>query len=231
MRENDNWRKNLNKIGVNEMSLLAVKNLSVDFKTKDLYVKALKGVSFDIKKGESLGVVGESGSGKSVTALSIMRLLAQPPGEITGGEIFFNEKNLLKNSEKQMRAVRGNHISMIFQEPMTSLNPVFTVGYQIDEALILHQKMNKKTAREKTIELLDQVGIVDSKGRVNAYPHEMSGGQRQRVMIAMAIACKPDLLIADEPTTALDVTDTKANHRAIKRTSRENEYEHYVHIP
>ena len=192
-----------------KMSLLSVQNLSVEFKTKELYVKALKGVSFDIKKGESLGVVGESGSGKSVTALSIMKLLAQPPGEITAGEIFFNKKDLLKNSEKQMREVRGNHISMIFQEPMTSLNPVFTVGYQIDEALILHQKMNKKSAREKTIELLDQVGIVDAKGRVNAYPHEMSGGQRQRVMIAMAIACKPDLLIADEPTTALDVTIQK----------------------
>ena len=191
------------------MSLLSVKNLSVEFKTKDLYVQALKEVSFDIEKGEALGVVGESGSGKSVTALSIMRLLAQPPGEITGGEIFFNKKNLLHNSEKQMRAVRGNHISMIFQEPMTSLNPVFTVGYQIDEALILHQKMNKKEAREKTLELLDQVGIADPKGRVNAYPHEMSGGQRQRIMIAMAIACKPDLLIADEPTTALDVTIQK----------------------
>ncbi|MCZ0933167.1 MAG: ABC transporter ATP-binding protein [Oligoflexia bacterium] len=191
------------------MSLLSIKNLSVEFKTKELYVKALKEVSFEVKKGEALGVVGESGSGKSVTALSIMRLLPQPPGEITGGEIFFHKKDLLKNSERQMREVRGNQISMIFQEPMTSLNPVFTVGYQIDEALILHQKMNKKEAREKTIDLLDQVGIADPKGRVNAYPHEMSGGQRQRVMIAMAIACKPELLIADEPTTALDVTIQK----------------------
>ena len=199
------------------MSLLSVKNLSLEFKTKDLYIKALKGISFDIQKGEALGVVGESGSGKSVTALSVMRLLAQPPGEITSGEIFFNSKDLLKNSEKQMRAVRGNHISMIFQEPMTSLNPVFTVGYQIDEALILHQKMNKKEAREKTIDLLDQVGIVDPKGRVNAYPHEMSGGQRQRVMIAMAIACKPDLLIADEPTTALDVTIQKQIIELLKK--------------
>ena len=191
------------------MSLLSIKNLSVEFKTKELYVKALKEVSFDLKKGESLGVVGESGSGKSVTALSIMRLISQPPGEITGGEIFFNGKDILKNSEKQMREVRGNHISMIFQEPMTSLNPVFTVGYQIDEALILHQKLNKKEAREKSIDLLNQVGIVDPKGRINSYPHEMSGGQRQRVMIAMAIACKPELLIADEPTTALDVTIQK----------------------
>ena len=191
------------------MSLLSIKNLSLEFKTKELYVKALKEVSFDINQGESLGVVGESGSGKSVTALSIMKLLPQPPGKITQGQIVFNGKDLLKNSEKQMREVRGNHISMIFQEPMTSLNPVFTVGYQIDEALILHQKMNKKSAREKTIDLLDQVGIIDPKGRVNSYPHEVSGGQRQRVMIAMAIACKPDLLIADEPTTALDVTIQK----------------------
>ena len=162
-----------------------------------------------MKSGETLGVVGESGSGKSVMALSIMRLIPQPPGDITGGQIFLDGKDLLKYSEKQMRQIRGNHISMIFQEPMTSLNPVFTVGYQIDEALILHQNMNKKEAREKTIDLLDQVGIVNPSGRVNSYPHEMSGGQRQRVMIAMAIACQPDLLIADEPTTALDVTIQK----------------------
>lgn len=201
---------NENLVGkLKKMSLLSVKNLSIEFKTKELYIKALKGISFDIKKGESLGVVGESGSGKSVTSLGIMRLLPQPPGEITSGEIFFEGKDLLKNSERQMRKVRGNNISMIFQEPMTSLNPVFTIGYQIDEALILHQEMDKKSAREKTIDLLDQVGIADPKGRVNAYSHEMSGGQRQRVMIAMAIACKPDLLIADEPTTALDVTIQK----------------------
>ena len=203
------------------MSLLSIKNLSVEFKTKEFYVKALKGISFDIKKGESLGVVGESGSGKSVTALSIMRLLPQPPGDITSGEIFFNRTDLLKNTEKQMREVRGNHISMIFQEPMTSLNPVFTVGYQIDEALILHQKMNKKTAREKTIDLLDQVGIKDPKGRVDSFPHEMSGGQRQRVMIAMAIACKPELLIADEPTTALDVTIQKQIIELLKKLQNE----------
>ena len=162
-----------------------------------------------LKLGKLFGVVGESGSGKSVTALSIMRLIPQPPGEITKGQILLEGKDLLKHSEKQMREVRGNRISMIFQEPMTSLNPVFTVGYQIDEALILHQRMNKKEAREKTIDLLDQVGIVNPKTRVQSYPHEMSGGQRQRVMIAMAIACQPDLLIADEPTTALDVTIQK----------------------
>jgi len=193
-----------------DMSLfLSIKNLQTEFKTKDLFVKALRGVSFEIKYGEALGIVGESGSGKSVTALSIMRLIPQPPGKITGGQILFKGEDLLTYSEKQMRQVRGNHISMIFQEPMTSLNPVFTVGYQIDEALILHQHMNKKEAREKTIDLLDQVGIVDPSGRVNSYPHEMSGGQRQRVMIAMAIACQPGLLIADEPTTALDVTTQK----------------------
>ena len=190
-------------------SLLSVKNLQVEFRTKELLVQALKGVSFDIKSGETLGVVGESGSGKSVTALSIMRLLSAPPGKITAGQIFFEGEDLLKCSEKKMRSVRGNRISMIFQEPMTSLNPVFTVGWQIDEALILHQAMGKGQAREKTIDLLDQVGVRDPSSRADSYPHELSGGQRQRVMIAMAIACRPDLLIADEPTTALDVTIQK----------------------
>jgi len=190
-------------------NLLSVKNLSLRFKTQDLDVHALKGISFDVQKGQSLGIVGESGSGKSVTALSIMSLLPQPPAEIQTGEILFNNKDILKHSDKELRKMRGNHISMIFQEPMTSLNPVFTVGSQIDEALILHQKMDKKSAREKAKELLDQVGIADPVARVNSYPHQLSGGQRQRVMIAMAIACRPDLLIADEPTTALDVTIQK----------------------
>ena len=188
---------------------LSVKKLKTEFKTKEYHVQALKGVSFDIFKGSALGVVGESGSGKSVTALSIMRLIPNPPGKITGGQILLEGQDILTQSEKQMRKIRGNRISMIFQEPMTSLNPVFTVGYQIDEALILHQSMTKKTARKKTIDLLDQVGIKNPSGRVTAYPHELSGGQRQRVMIAMAIACQPDLLIADEPTTALDVTIQK----------------------
>ena len=199
------------------MSFLSVKNLEVEFKTKDLLVKACKKVSFDIKKGEALGVVGESGSGKSVTALSIMNLIPSPPGYITGGEIFFKNQDLLKLKENQMREVRGNQISMIFQEPMTSLNPVFTVGYQVDEALILHQNLSKKEAREKSIDLFDQVGIQNPRDRVNAYPHELSGGQRQRVMIAMAIACKPELIIADEPTTALDVTVQKQIIELLKK--------------
>ncbi len=190
-------------------SLIKVNNLQVEFKTKSLLVHAVRGVSLDIHSGETIGLVGESGSGKSVTALSLMRLIQEPPGKITGGEILLDGKDLLKCSEREIRKVRGNRISMIFQEPMTSLNPVFTIGYQITEALVLHQNMTKKEAREKTIDLLNQVGIVRPSERIDSYPHEMSGGQRQRVMIAMAIACQPDLLIADEPTTALDVTIQK----------------------
>ena len=185
---------------------LQVQDLHVSFQSKEMSVQAVKGVSFEIKAGETLGLVGESGSGKSVTALSLINLIPQPPGKITKGEILLKGQDILKYSEKEIRKVRGNIISMIFQEPMTSLNPVFTVGYQISEALILHQNMNKKEAREKSIDLMDQVGILQPSKRVDSYPHQMSGGQRQRVMIAMAIACQPDLLIADEPTTALDVT-------------------------
>lgn len=189
--------------------LIEVKNLHVSFHTKELSVQAVKGVSFKIGAGETLGLVGESGSGKSVTALSLMKLVPQPPGKITRGEVLLKGEDILKYSEREIRKIRGNVISMVFQEPMTSLNPVFTVGYQISEALILHQNMNKKEAREKTIDLMDQVGILQPSKRVDSYPHQMSGGQRQRVMIAMAIACQPDLLIADEPTTALDVTIQK----------------------
>ena len=190
-------------------TLISVKNLEVEFRTKDLLVEAVKGVSFDIKTGETVGLVGESGSGKSVTALSLLRLIPQPPGRVSAGQILLDGQDLTALSEKQMCKIRGNRISMIFQEPMTSLNPVFTVEYQISEALRLHQNMSKKEAREHSIDLLNQVGIKNAKSRADSYPHEMSGGQRQRVMIAMAVACKPDLLIADEPTTALDVTVQK----------------------
>ncbi len=190
-------------------SIIQVRNLSVEFKTDDGIVKAVKNVSFDIPRGKTIGLVGESGSGKSVSALATMRLIPNPPGKVTSGEILLNGKDLLKLSESQMRGIRGNKISMIFQEPMTSLNPVFTVGDQIAETLILHQKLSKTQALAKAEDLLHQVGIPNPKERVKSYPHEMSGGQRQRVMIAMAIACEPDLLIADEPTTALDVTIQK----------------------
>ena len=189
-------------------TLLEIKNLSVEFATLESQVKAVKNVSFSIPKGKTIGLVGESGSGKSVSSLCVMGLLSHP-GKITSGEILFEGEDLLKKPEHEMRKIRGNRISMIFQEPMTSLNPVFTVGYQIVEALRLHQKMNKADAWKRATELLDEVGIPEPETRVKSYPHEMSGGQRQRVMIAMAIACKPDLLIADEPTTALDVTIQK----------------------
>lgn len=190
-------------------SLIQIKNLSVDFQTEEKVVRAVKNISFDIPKGKTVGLVGESGSGKSVSSLAIMRLIPNPPGKISSGEILFEGKDLLKLNEPQMRKVRGKRISMIFQEPMTSLNPVFTVGDQICESLMLHEGMSKAKAMARAEELLDQVGIPNPKERIKSYPHEMSGGQRQRVMIAMAISCNPDLLIADEPTTALDVTIQK----------------------
>lgn len=192
-----------------QTNIIEVKGLTVDFKTDDGIVQAVKNISFNIPKGKTIGLVGESGSGKSVSSLAIMRLIASPPGKITNGEILFHGEDLLKKTEDQMRKIRGKKISMIFQEPMTSLNPVFTVGDQISESLILHEGLSKKLAWEKSIELLNKVGIPNPSQRISAYPHEMSGGQRQRVMIAMAIACSPELLIADEPTTALDVTIQK----------------------
>lgn len=186
--------------------LLSVRDLKTYFYTDDGVVPAVDGVSFDLERGGTLGIVGESGCGKSVTSLTIMGLIPQPPGKIEGGVIEFEGKDLLKLSEAEMRHIRGNEISMIFQEPMTSLNPVFTVGNQIMEAIMLHQKVGKAEAREKAIEMLRLVGIPSPEQRIDDFPHQMSGGMRQRVMIAMALSCNPTLLIADEPTTALDVT-------------------------
>lgn len=188
-----------------ETDVLEVRNLRTSFQTDEGEVKAVDGVSFTLPKGKTLGVVGESGSGKSITALSILQLLASN-GKIKDGEIIFKGENLVNYSQERMRTIRGNAISMIFQEPMTSLNPVFTVGQQISEALIKHQKMTKKQAMERSVDLLKLVGIPSPETRVKNYPHELSGGMRQRVMIAMALSCDPEMLIADEPTTALDVT-------------------------
>ncbi|HMA59211.1 MAG TPA: ABC transporter ATP-binding protein [Halanaerobiales bacterium] len=189
-----------------ENKLIDVNNLKTYFHTEEGTVKAVDGVSFEIYPGETLGVVGESGCGKSVTSLSIMRLIESPPGKIEEGEILFNGKDLTKLSQGQMRKIRGNDISMIFQEPMTSLNPVYTVGDQIMEAILIHKNVNKKQAREEAINMLRKVGIPLPEQRVDEYPHQLSGGMRQRIMIAMALSCDPQLLIADEPTTALDVT-------------------------
>jgi peptide/nickel transport system ATP-binding protein len=186
--------------------LLEIRDLVTEFRTERGVVRAVDGVSFEIPERGTLGVVGESGCGKSVTALSIMRLVASPPGRIASGTIKYGGKNLLALPADEMRAIRGNRIAMIFQEPMTSLNPVFTVGDQVGEAVRLHQGKSKAEARTIAIEMFRLVGIPSPEDRVDAYPHQLSGGMRQRVMIAMALACKPDLLIADEPTTALDVT-------------------------
>jgi peptide/nickel transport system ATP-binding protein len=189
------------------MALLDVRNLRTYFHTDRGEARSVDGVSFSIEKGEVLGIVGESGCGKSVTSLSIMRLIPQPPGEIMpNSSIKFCEEELVTASERRMREIRGNDVAMIFQEPMTSLNPVFPIGEQIAEAIRLHRKMSKADARKASIEMLKLVGIPDSEERVDHFPHQLSGGQRQRVMIAIALSCEPDLLIADEPTTALDVT-------------------------
>jgi oligopeptide transport system ATP-binding protein len=187
-------------------SLLEVNNLQTQFFTQDGVVHAVNGISYGLREGECLGIVGESGCGKSVSVLSMMRLIPDPPGKIVGGEVYFRGRDLLKLSEEEMRYVRGAEMAMVFQEPMTSLNPVLTVGFQIMEALKLHQGMNTREARERAAELLAMVGIPQAADRLDDYPHQFSGGMRQRVMIAMALSCNPSLLIADEPTTALDVT-------------------------
>ncbi|UOQ43433.1 ABC transporter ATP-binding protein [Halobacillus salinarum] len=186
--------------------LLEVKNMHVSFDTYGGEVKAVRGVNFDLNRGETLAIVGESGSGKSVTTKALMRLIPHPPGRIKEGEILFEGRDLVKASEKQMQKIRGKEISMIFQDPMTSLNPTMKVGNQIMEGLIKHQRMNRGQAKKRCIELLELVGIPDPENRIKQYPHQFSGGMRQRVVVAIALACNPKLLIADEPTTALDVT-------------------------
>lgn len=187
-------------------TLIQVKNLQISFKYDGVMTPVIRGVSFDIKRGETLGMVGESGSGKSVTSREIMRLIATPPARIDSGEILFDGRDILKMSDDELRSIRGNRISMIFQEPMTSLNPVYTCGDQIMEVIRLHKGVSKKEVRQMAIEMLREVGVQSPETRVDCYPHELSGGMRQRVMIAMALSCSPTLLISDEPTTALDPT-------------------------
>ena len=186
--------------------LLRIENLTVQFHTEEGVVEAVRNVTLEVDRGKTLALVGESGCGKSVTALSALRLIATPPGKYESGKILFEDSDLLKLPEEAMEKIRGNDISMIFQEPMTSLNPIFTIGDQVAEPITLHQNKNSEEARALTLETLKKVGLPSPEQRIDQYPHELSGGMKQRVMIAMAIACKPKLLIADEPTTALDAT-------------------------
>ena len=187
-------------------ALLSVRNLSVDFSTEDGTIEAVDGISFDLRAGEILAVVGESGCGKSATALALLRLVAEPPGRITGGTVCFRGRDLLQASEKDLREIRGNRIAMIFQEPMTSLNPVLTIGHQLGEPLRVHRKLDAAPLLQQCVALLESVSIPEPKRRLADYPHRFSGGMRQRVMIAMGMSCSPDIIVADEPTTALDVT-------------------------
>ncbi|MSP79044.1 MAG: ABC transporter ATP-binding protein [Dehalococcoidia bacterium] len=203
-------------------TLLEVKDLRTHFFTPEGVVKSVDGVSYDVQEGETLAIVGESGCGKSVSALSVMRLVATPPGKIVGGQVLFEGQDLLKLDEDEMRKVRGNRIGMIFQEPMTSLNPVLTIGRQMTESMELHLKLNKSAAEKRAAELLAMVGIPDAARRLPDYPHQFSGGMRQRVMIAMAMSCNPKLLIADEPTTALDVTIQAQILEVMQRVAKEN---------
>lgn len=201
--------------------LLQVRNLKTYFYVDETVVKAVDGVDFEMYDGETLGIVGESGSGKSVTSLSIMRLINDPPGKIINGETIFRGENLLRKSSSQMRTIRGNEISMIFQEPTTSLSPVYTVGEQIKEAIMLHQRKNRKEAIQLAIEMLKKVEIPLPERRVHEYPHQLSGGMRQRIMIAIALSCQPKLLIADEPTTAVDVTVQAQILKLMKKLQKE----------
>jgi peptide/nickel transport system ATP-binding protein len=202
-------------------ALLEISELVTEFRTDDGPVRAVDGVSFEIGRGRTVGVVGESGCGKSVTALSVLRLIPDPPGRITGGRVIYDGRDLLGVTERDLRQIRGNKISMIFQEPMTSLNPVYTVGDQVAETVRLHRGASKRAALDRAVEMFQLVGIPSPAERVRAYPHQLSGGMRQRVMIAMALACHPDLLIADEPTTALDVTIQAQILELLSRLQRE----------
>jgi oligopeptide transport system ATP-binding protein len=201
--------------------LLQVKDLRTHFHTEEGLVKAVDGVTFDVQEGETLALVGESGCGKSISALSLLKLIPIPPGRIVSGEVIFEGEDLMKLSENEIRKIRGNRISMVFQEPMTSLNPVLTIGKQMTEALELHLKLSKEAATARAVQLLEMVGVAEAERRITDYPHQFSGGMRQRVMIAMAMACNPRLLIADEPTTALDVTIQAQVLEVMARLSRE----------
>ncbi|MCD6289598.1 MAG: ABC transporter ATP-binding protein [Anaerolineae bacterium] len=202
-------------------TLLEVKDLRTQFFTQDGVVHAVNGISYELHRGETLAIVGESGCGKSVSVLSLIRLIPQPPGKIVGGEVWFDGQDLLKLDEDDLRRIRGNRIAMIFQDPMTSLNPVLTIGQQVEEALQLHLGMSKHQARQRSIELLEMVGIPDAAARIDDYPHQFSGGMRQRVMIAMGLSCNPEILIADQPTTALDVTIQAQIVDLVKRLKNE----------